>query len=116
MYQDYTYRDPGVQEYLEELYEEGLTVLCDELIYKSFLYLLVYNNLSDLEKINFIDFYESLDDEMKVKIQFHNALKKVLEYNFLVQKEDRKFVIQDELNKKFDRFEVYGSCFDEYEI
>ena len=115
MYQvSYYHPNSEIQEYLHELTEDGFSKDYTSLHFHSRMFLAKINTLYGLDIIDFIDFYETLDDELKSKIQFSSALKKTMEHVFSVHKSERGNVIADELDKMLDRLNqtknltVYG--------
>lgn len=83
----------ALHEYYSEIEENGLLDTYNLIVYKSKIFLSQFKTISTTHAIEFADFYDFLDDDLKVKIQFSSALKKALQENFIIYKEDHQFAI-----------------------
>lgn len=97
----YPYTRKQVVDWMRELREDDLIAELNTLNYKASRYLDTIPNSIFIEKISFIDFYETLAEEDQIKIQFSSALKRIVEFDFTHSKKIRR---QSLITKEYEDY------------
>lgn len=81
--------DPIIDRLYRELIADGLSEVQREIHIQCEGFISEIENRQELINLDFMDFYDSLNDDLKTSIQFSLVLKKLSEYNFRYYKESQ---------------------------